>query len=233
MTSHSILLPTLLLGSLAACDSQVDGDHNGTALAEIHGQVESMRTGPVDDAQVAIVWQNSSGSPDLVGVDTVDVTGSFPAQFHLAIYTPPEDTLINNFGDSRMGVAYIFAAKAGTDFSSDQSAEAGVLGLDPDHLLIYLPENLAAGTLASTLLRGTPSAGFHLYNVGHLTDAEKDQRRACAEGLGESTPVQVIYDTCGGSDVFDDFLPAADDLDAVLKVDLVDDLDQLDVPNWT
>ena len=224
----------ILFATLAACTPQVDGNHNGTPLAQLEGTVQNMRTASINDAEVAIVWINSSGSPDIAGGETVEVEGNFPAAFRLSVYEPPVDALINSYSDgSRMGVAYIVSATAGTDFTDDESAEAGLLGMDPDHLLVYLPADIVAGSAVSTLLRGTPTAGFHLYNVGHLTEAESETRRSCEDQLPAGATIQELYDTCGGSPSFDDFLPTASDLETPLEVDLVDDLGSLDVPNWT
>ncbi len=222
----------LLLSLLAACDSQVDGDHNGTPLASLTGNVQNQRTGPIgSDAEVVIVWMNSSGSPDVSAAETVPVTGNFPAAFELSIYEPPIDALINNYGDSKMGVALIVSANVDADLSSDEGE--GVLGMDPDHLLVYLPEDVAAGSTVATILRGTPKAGFHIYDVGHLTETEEQTRQECEDGLPENHSLQDLFAACAGFPLFDDFLETPADLATPLEVDLVDDLDQLDVPNWT
>lgn len=220
-----------LLFLLAACDSQVDATHNGTPLANLSGSVQNLRTTPVSgDADVVIMWHNSSGSPDIIEAERVPVEGNFPAAFELAIYEPPSDALLNNYGDSKMGVAYIFSATSDADL---ENGEQGILGLDPDHLLVYVPQDIQAGTVVSTVLRGTPKAGFHIYDVGHLSEAEQAMRQACEDGLSDDATLQELFDTCGGHSLFDDFLPAPADLATPLEVDLVDDLEQLDVPNWT
>ena len=224
-------LPLLLL-TLAACDSQVDGSHNGTPLAELAGTVANQRTAPTNDAEVVILWQNSSGSPDIIAAETIPVVGNFPAEFQLAIFEPPLDSMLNDYGDSKMGVAYIISATAGADFNNGDEEEA-VLGMDQNHLLVYVPEDIVEGSQVSTVLRGTPKAGFHIYDVGHLSDAEQESRQMCEDNLDPNATLQELFDTCGGHSLFDDFLPAPADLETPLEVDLVDDLDQLDVPNWT
>jgi hypothetical protein len=224
-----IRLPLLLLSTLAACDSQVDGDHQGNALANLTGTVANQRTAPIDDAEVVILWMNSAGSPDIAAAEAVPVAGNFPAEFQLAIYEPPIDALINDYGDSRMGVAFVVSADPGGDIIND---EESVLGMDPNHLLVYLPEDVVAGSIVATILRGTPAAGFHIYDVGHLSEAEQQSRQACEDSLGDPS-IQELFDACGGFPPFDDFLPAPADLATPLEVDLVDDLDQLDIPNWT
>jgi len=223
----------VVLAPLAACDSQVDGDHQGDALATIAGSVRNTRSAPITDAEVVVVWHKSSGSPDLTGADAVDVAGSFPAQFSLSIYTPPAAALLNDWNGVKVGVAYIVAGVPGTDYSSDDAAAAGLLGMEVDHLLVYLPEAVPAGSEASLILRGTPAAGFHLYGVRKLTDAEQDARAACVEGLGDGATLPQIFTQCGGFPSFDDFVPTATDLATPLSIDLVDDVSQIDAPNWT
>jgi hypothetical protein len=218
--------------AIAGCDSQVDGDHNGTALARLTGTVRNMRTQAAVDAEVAVVWENTAGSPDLVAGAAVPVEGNFPASFKLSLYTPPDDALINQAPDgSRLGVAYLFAGVPGTTYGKETTADQ-LLGMDPDHLLIYLPVDVAADSVAATLLHGTTRAGFHIVDVHHLSDEERDQRQDCRLGLSEDATFQQIYAACGGLG-FDDLLPAPADLGTELQVDLVDDLEDLDAPNWT
>jgi hypothetical protein len=220
------------LASLAACSSQVDGDHQGDALATVKGSVRNARTMTVPSAEVALVWVNSSGSPDLVGGDAVDVAGNFPAEFSLSIYTPPAAELINNWNGVGVGVAYIVAGAEGLDYTDEEALEEGLLGMDVDHLLVYLPAAVPAGSPASIVLRGTPSAGFHIYNVHKLTDAESEARQQCIDALGNPS-AEEMYSQCGGSASFDDFVPSATDLATPLEIELVDDISEIDVPNWT
>ena len=219
----------LLAVVLAACDSQVDSDHQGTPLAKIGGSVRNVRTQPiVGGAEVAVVWNNSSGSPDLYGSDSVDVAGSFPAQFTLSIFEPPDDYLLNDWQGVKVGVAYIIAGTPGTDYSN----ETGMLGMEENHLLVYVPQAVPAGSEASIVLRGTPAAGFHVYAVHKLTETEQQTRQTCEESLPNPT-MQQIYSQCGGSPWFDDFVPVSTDLATPLEINLVDDFSQIDPPNWT
>lgn len=228
--NRSIIL-ALAMTAFAACDAQVDGDHKGQVLARLSGMVHNQRTLSTPDAEVAIVWENSAGSPDLIGGDSVDIEGVFPTMFRLALYTPPEPRLVNQAPDGgRVGVAYIIAGRPGTDYGHAESSD--LLGFDPDHLLIYVPSDVVEGSIVGTLLHGAPRAGFHVYNVHHLTDEERDARDQCRLTLPEDVTFQEIYRVCGGQP-FDDLLPAPADLETPLQVELVDDPDQLDFPNWT
>lgn len=222
----------LALAPLAACASQVDSSHQGTALATIGGSVRNTRTLPTAaDSAVVVVWQNSSGSPDLSAAESVEVAGTFPAQFTLSIYEPPAVELLNDWNGVQVGVALIVAGAAGTDFSND--AAAGIYGIEENHLLVYLPAAVPPGTDAAAILRSTPGAGFHVFGVRKLTDAEKTSRESCVEGLGGSETLQQTFSACGGFPHFDDFVPLGSDLATPLDIDLVDDLESVDVPNWT
>lgn len=224
-------LVSLAILALAACDSQVDGDHQGTPLAEIGGSVRNTRTLPTGDAEVVLVWQNSSGSPDITATDAVEVDGSFPAQFTLSIFEPPPDALLNNFNGVDVGVAYIVAGELGADYSDEDGA--GILGAEENHLLVYVPDGVPAGSDASYILRGTPAPGFHIYNMHKLTEQEQTDRAACVETLGNEASIPETFEQCGGFPSFDDFVPTTTDLATPLDVELIDDLSDLELPNWT
>jgi hypothetical protein len=225
---YSIVL--LVTSAIAGCDAQVDSTHNGTALAQIEGTVRNQRTQSVGDAEVAIVWRNTELIQYLMPAEIVDVQGNFPAAFRISVYAPPPDALLNVTTDNhRFGVATIFAGKPGIDYADPDSVEQNALGMDPDHWLVYLPEDVAAGSVLATLLRGTPHAGFHLYTVGHLSDAEQRERSRCRQALPDDATFQEVFAACGGL-IFDDFLVAPDDLETPIQVQLVDDLAELDIP---
>ena len=223
---------SLAILALAACDSQVDGDHQGTPLAQIGGSVRNARTQPITgDAEVVVIWQNSSGSPDLTAADSVAVEGSFPAQFTLSIFEPPADALLNNFNGVRVGVAYVFAGEPNADYSDEDGA--GILGAEENHLLVYVPDGVPAGSDASYILHGTPAPGFHIYNMHKLSEQEQNDRAACEQTLGDDGGIPELFEACGGFPSFDDFVPTTSDLSTPLDVELIDDLSQLELPNWT
>jgi len=222
------------LAPLVACASQVDSSHQGTALAKIEGEIRNTRTQPLtsNGAEVVAVWLADSGSGDITVAESVDVSGSFPAQFSLSIYEPPMDTLLNDLGGVKIGLAFIIAGVPGTDYSDRASARAGMLGMEENHVLVYVPQDVPAGSRVSLLLRGTPTAGFHLYGVHKLTDAEREARSACIDELGPEPTLDELYSTCGGpSTSNDDLVPLATDLQTPLEINLVDDVSQIDGPN--
>jgi hypothetical protein len=189
-----------------------------------------MRTQGVKGAEVALLWANRSDGSNLLASDLVEVETDFPAVFRFSLYEPPDDMLINSYPDgSRIGIACILS---GTALDVETSLDK-IFGMDPDHLLVYLPADVAADSRVSTLLRGTPRAGFHLYNVHHLTEEESQKRQACVDQLPADHTLQDVYDACGGSPNLDDLLPTATDLDTPLQVDLVDDPSEQDVPIYS
>ena len=188
---HKLAL-VLALAPLVACATQPE---EGTALAELTGQVRNQRTQPIANAttDVALVWVNSSGTPDVSTTASVQVTGATPTQFQLSIYAAPGDAYLNDWEGVKVGVAYIVAY---------DPAQA-MIGVDDEHVLIYVPQNVPAGSAAAGVLHSTPSAGFHVYGV------------------------QKQIDT------FDKLVPIATDLNTELEIELVDDAEELDPPNWT
>ncbi len=232
---HKILLLSVIVAPLAGCDSQVDSDHQGTPLARLSGTIRNTRTLPVGDAEVVAAWVNSSVDPDVWTADSVQVTGNFPSQFKLSIFTAPDTLYLNADPDGvKFGVATIVAAKAGTDFSDKETDKTdAILGIETEHLLVYVPADIPANSLTSLLLHGTPKAGFHLYGVKRLTDDEQAATQDCIDGLGDDPTIYEIYSQCGGKPSFDWLVPLASDLQTPLEIELVDDPSTIDAPNWT
>jgi hypothetical protein len=229
----SLRIVLAMLAPLAACDSQVDSDHQGDALAKIGGSVRNTRSLPIaEGSEIVVVWQNSSGTPDLTGADSVEVQGSFPAQFTLSIYEPPAANLLNDFNGVKVGVAYIIAGVPGTDFSNEDEIEGGLLGMEENHLLVYVPDGVPADSDAAFLLRTGLAPGFHLFGVHKLTDEESQTRQDCVDTLSDPT-IEAVYTECGGHPNFDDFVPLETDLATPLDIELIDDPSTIDAPNWT
>lgn len=223
----------------AACDAQVDADHQGAALAELSGIVRNTRTLPTGDAEVVALWTSDGADPvgDQVALAKIAVEGSFPARFTLRIFEPPPAFVLSDFPGALMGVAVLIAGLEGTNYLDEQS-RAGFLGLDTEHLLVYLPDGAPAGSFASYLLHGTASPGFHLYGVRRLSEAQRAEREACVAALDpdpfddEEPSYQEVYTACGGQPQFDDLVPLETNLGTELQIELVDDLRTITPPNW-
>jgi hypothetical protein len=219
----------LALASLAACDSQVDGEHQGDPLATLDGTVQNQRDQAIASADIVIAWIYDNGEGDSVGSQRVTVEGDFPASFSLAMYEPPEDGVLQVTPDgSHFGIGYIVAAEEG---ATSVESEASLLGIEAEHMLIYVPETVQAGSEAALFLHSTPEAGFHIYGFRRLTDTELEARSECKAGLSPDATAAELYATCGG-DTFDELVPTPGNLETALSVSLVDDIDDLNLANW-
>ena len=231
------LLTSIALGGvLAGCASQVDGDHQGEVLATIQGSLQSMRTEPLPQPEVAVVWAQRSMMGGLVGAETVDAEGLFP-NFTLKIFNPPPGDMVDGFdvpADGRYGVAYVVVARAGADLTDFTQWR----GVDLNHLLVYLPQAAEPGSTVAGFLRGPASAGFHIYNVRELTTEEYQARLACITAIPHPDRMLTgheIYTSCPGTDS-DELTLAPGDLATELSIDLIEDSDLVklinSIPHW-
>jgi hypothetical protein len=70
-----------------------------------------------------------------------------------------------------------------------------------------------------------PTAGFHLYTVTRLTEAERQERLACLNALphaGMTLDWARIFRECRGAGN-DELDPAPDDLDTLLDAEIIED----------
>lgn len=236
MTNTVAKLSPLVLLAAAACDAQVDGDHQGQVLATLEGTMHSATPSPSSVAiDVSVVWVIGSGGTSFVGSDKVEVEGSLPSSFSLSIFTPPTDDVMSDWDGIKFGAALVTVSPAGEDPERWQAWR----GVENDRVLVYLPESPPAGSAVAGLLAGTPSAGFHVYDVKRLTEAERQQRLDCStqlfHSLGYMPSRAEIFAACGGTGS-DELTLAADDLDTQLSIEIVDDfgLDEFNaLPRWS
>src|SRR4051812_32688588 len=151
------MLSIAALSGLAACDAQVDSEHQGEVLATIHGDLQSMRVSPLEEPEVAVAWAKASVMGGIVGAERVAAEGLFP-KFTLSIYSPPPDEMLDGVDvyadhppdDGKFAVGYIVVGTAATDYARYQ----GWRGVDLHHLLVYLPQDIAAGGALAAWLGG-------------------------------------------------------------------------------
>lgn len=221
---------------VAACDAQVDGDHQGEVLATLEGTMHTSASTPTSIAiDVSVVWVIGSGGTSFVGSDHVEVQGSLPSNFSLSVFSPPSDDVLSDWDGIKFGAALVAVGPAGEDPTRWQAWR----GVEYDRVLVYLPEAPPAGSAVAGLLHGTPTAGFHLYDVRRLTEAERQERLACGTqlylDLGYMPSRAEMFAACGG-DSNDDLTLAADDLDTQLSIEIIDQfgLDEFNaLPMWS
>lgn len=225
------------LTTAAACDAQVDSEHQGEVLASIQGSLTSKRAMQLPQAEVSVVWARRSIMGGLVGAEKVEAEGLFP-QFHLSLYSPPPDSSLDGFdgpSDGQYGVAYIVVGTPETNYTQ----MTGWKGVDLSHVLVYLPEDAADGSTIAGFFQGPVAKGFHIYNVKELTTDERNARYACITQLAATIsgmPTQhEEFVACPGTD--DDSLTIApNDLDTELAIDVIEDDDIValinSLPRW-
>ena len=201
----------LALAILGACDPQVGEDYKGEPLVSLHGEVVNQLDGSIGPLDASLVWLNASGEPDTTIGDSVPVTGDFPAGFRLDVYRPPDEAALNDYtiggeypDESRIGVAWITALREGQTLTG---AESEPYGIAERHVLIYLESDVRPGTSSEAMVGGPLEAGFHLMDVVDTADP------ACA------------------SEGFDCLQEAPSGFESEIEI-RIDEVEQLDIPNW-
>ncbi|HEY6036632.1 MAG TPA: hypothetical protein VIV58_20285 [Kofleriaceae bacterium] len=215
----------LLLVPLAACASQVDSNHQGDVIATMHGSLTSARTSPLPSPEVSLVWLKPSEMSRISGAEHVEAQG-LVSQFTLSVYSPPPDDILesNAILENRpIGMGLVVVGSTTTDFTDETQWR----GADLDHMLLYFPEAPPADSVLTAFLHGAaaPTAGFHLYTVTRLTEAEQQQRLDCLNALpheGMSLDWARIFRECRGAGN-DELDPAPADLDTLLDASVIED----------
>jgi hypothetical protein len=215
----------LLLAPLAACASQVDGDNQGEVIATMRGALTSSRSSPLPSPEVSLVWLKPSEMSRISGAEHVDANG-LVSQFTLSIYSPPPDDILeeNAILENRpIGMGLVVVGSQGTDFTDMTKWR----GADLDHMLLYFPESPPADSVLTAFLHGpgAPTAGFHLYTVKRLTEAERQQRLDCVNAMphsGMTLDWAAIFRDCRGAGN-DELDPAPADMDTLLSADVIED----------
>ncbi len=230
MRVSSLVLGFVVAPLLVACDPQADGEYQGEALFELSGTVTNDREEAPDSAEVTLVWEVTSGSPDTVVAEGVPVTGEFPASFHLELLEPPSEDSLNDYSynganEARIGVAYITVLAA--DVSAEELDDDDLLGIAESQLLVYVDRDVQEGTFSAELLGGTLSKGYHLMGVDPVTEEEVAAGDACRDAANEAQDWEA-WEECGG--IFDQMY----EVDASTPVSVrLDESDNLIFPNWT
>ena len=209
---------------LAACASQVDGDHQGEVIATMHGSLSSSRTEPLPDPEVSLVWLKPSEMSRITGAEHVEAEG-LVSQFTLSIFSPPPDDMLEahaELEDRPFGIGLVVVGSAESDFTDMTKWR----GADLNHMLLYFPEAPPADSALTAFLHGpAPTAGFHLYNVKRLTEVERQQRLDCVNAEphdGMTYDWAQVWRDCRGAGN-DELDPAPDDLDTLLGAEVIED----------
>ncbi|WP_437503157.1 hypothetical protein [Sorangium sp. So ce1099] len=228
----SLALPVLI----AACgDSQVGSDYAGESLLTVQGTiVNELDEPPAGPVEAVLVW---NADDDDTGSRIIPVrasaTGSFPASFTLSIHAPPPERALNDFSEfyfenTRVGIATVEAA-----FDEASAGEGTSLGVDENHVIVYVEGEMAEGGLWSNFFGGRLAPGYHVMDVwprklGGAVDAEL---QAAFDACDAAATTEAEHNACVGYDVKLKVRPSAEGADATLTVRMAP-FEDLTYPDW-
>jgi hypothetical protein len=172
VTQNRARFPSLLLvaAALGACDAVAPSDYPGEPLLSLRGQVRS--SGPLPPLEAAMLWQRGEppSSDDQELATRAPVETGFPAWFTVHLYQPPPLAARRSLGPGEPTWARALAAALPYGIAKVQSPGAGAAsnpgyGIDPDHWVLYLAEDVPAGSLTEWWLQAALPKGFHLLRV--------------------------------------------------------------------
>jgi hypothetical protein len=168
----------------------------------------------------------------LIGAERVEAEGVL-STFTLSIDNPPPDDMLDTHAELEgrpLGLGLVVVGNPDTDYTVMTTWHGLVL----DHMVLYVPAQPPAGSVLTAFLHGSPpTAGFHLYDVRKLTEAERQERLTCVNAMphqGMELDWVRIYTECGGAGN-DELYPAAADLDTELHAKVVDDASIVELIN--
>lgn len=142
LATSRLLLVLLALGSCACGDALVGSGYQGEPLMVLSGQViiEEALADPLGEARVAVHW-SSQGEFGYQHQQETEVVTSFPAQYTLALYTPPPGEVHYQPRHANhpmaMGVPIVYDDLDG-DGAFDEGE--GVIGGAQDVMVLYVVE---------------------------------------------------------------------------------------------
>jgi hypothetical protein len=171
----------LAAAALPACDAQTDPSYGGEPLATLRGTVTSSDPSPPADASVTLIWEVWTTNGDSASGVEVPVSGSFPAAFSLELLAPPPAAVLNpppQGATEQVGTAYISVLPDGAAYDPAMDEE-DFLGFAPEHVLVYVAQDIQPGSFWEGYLRSLPTAGYHLMKWKKPTAAEEVEIDAC------------------------------------------------------
>ncbi|WP_437315242.1 hypothetical protein [Sorangium sp. So ce385] len=228
----SFALPLLL----AACgDAQVGSDYPGEALLTLEGTiVNELGVAPAGPVEAVLVWNaDDTDSGSRIIPVRASATGSFPASFTLSIHAPPPERALNDFSEfifenTRVGIATVEAA-----LDEASAGERTSLGVDENHVIVYVEGDMAEGGLWSNFFGGRLAPGYHVMEVwprepGGAVDAEL---QAAFDACDAVATTEAEHNACIGYDGKLKARPSAEGADATLTVRMAPSED-LEYPDW-
>ena len=235
-----ILFALTATAGLGGCDALTGDDYRGEALFSLEGVIDNHRTSVPRDVNIYLLWARTVDTPNTPV--KLDIKGTFPATFRLNVFTPPPIDPDFGFPEpwspnyARLTFAHIIAATSDAEFRDYlmypwDHHSPGILGADPRHFIYYMPEGVIEDSTTAYAFHSTFTPGFHVIDIKCVSPAKQAEIQACLnrfhpEGVpNDSKDLKEIYKVCGSPlATIPWLLPAPDDLQTELTVELFDDL---------
>lgn len=173
-------LPALALAAglaAAGCDAQADRDYRGEPLVTLRGEVQG--TPPLPPLEAAMLWQRGPppSTDDQELATRAPVEAGFPASFTIRLYQPPPPAARRTLRAGEVSFARANAAAvpfgiAAADVGALPAAGPGAAyGVDVDHWVVHLAEDVPPSSLTAWWLGAALPAGYHLLDVRALDPA--------------------------------------------------------------
>lgn len=242
MTHMHRSLLALVAAPLVACSAMTDDDYRGESLLSLEGTIDTHRAAaPPREVNISLVWQLNLNSEQTKV--PLDLAPTFPATFQLNVFKrPPVLPVITDEHDPRHGwetsratLGYIVAATPDAEFGwySDipiaiAPPSQGVLGVDPRHVILYVPDGVPEGTNGPWGIHSTFTPGFHVLDVKCISPAKQAELQACLDQHPWQPTPESVRATLEACDTLVPNWPwlrlSPDDLQTDLTVELIDDL---------
>jgi hypothetical protein len=228
---------------LVACSGMTDDGYRGELLLSLQGTLDTHRAAaaPPRDVHISLAWDRTVDNP--VTVVPLDLAPTFPVSFQLKVFTPPPvdpapvSPYDPTFGwqTTRSTLGRIVATTPDAQYgwysnlpTSLTPLSHGVLGVDPRHVILYVPDGVPEGSIGSWGIHTSFTPGFHVLDVKCISPAKQAELQACLD----KHPFEVTRDSVRATLEACDTLianwpwlrPAPDDLQTELTVELIDDI---------
>jgi hypothetical protein len=246
LTPRFVLPLAALVTTLAACDARTDDGYHGKPLFTLSGRIENRRTTLPDDVHLYLLWANTRDTHNVR--EELDIEATFPATFQMQVFRDPPVSLEsdgpttidgqpNPYYRSPLTIGHFIAATSDADLDGTLSfpthrTPPGILGVDPRHMIYYMPRGIPAGEYGSAILHaGSFTPGFHIVDLKCIGPARREEIKACLALYPEDVQTEKLDEIARVCGVFNPDLPWIEpspaNLDTELTVELMDD-----IPSW-
>jgi len=246
LTHRFVLVLPALLTTLGACDARTDDGYRGEALFTLSGKIDNRRTTVPDDVHLYLLWKNTKDKQNIR--EEIEIEPTFPATFRMPVFRDPPVSLEpsvpktiggepNPYYRSPITLGHFIAATSDAELDGFLSFPTyhtlpGILGVDPRHMIYYMPDGIPAGEHGVGILHAESfTPGFHIVDLKCIGPTKKAEIEACLAQYPDANSEDTLDEIARVCGMFNPDLPWIEpspaNLDTELTVELMDD-----IPNW-